>query len=120
VVLEHIHVRRWDNSQLLGTMPVNKTFGQQVVIHRADLHNAIIDRALALPNVELRENSTVTAVQFFPASVDLANGEIIRGDVVIGADGIKSTIRNHLLEDSTIKAEYGAKGQANESHAARQ
>ncbi|KAJ5878027.1 hypothetical protein N7455_001492 [Penicillium solitum] len=104
VALEHIHVRRWDDGKLLGTMTVNKTFGQQVVIHRADLHNAIIDRALALPNVELRENSHVTDVQFSPASVTLANGEIIRGDVVIGADGIKSTIRDHLLDDSTIKA----------------
>jgi salicylate hydroxylase len=85
-------------------MPVNKTFGQQVVIHRADLHNAIIDRALALPNVELRENSPVTDVRFSPASVTLANGDIVRGDVVIGADGIKSVIRSHLLEDSTIKA----------------
>ncbi|KAJ9488550.1 hypothetical protein VN97_g4764 [Penicillium thymicola] len=104
VALEHIHVRRWDDGKLLGTMPVNKTFGQQVVIHRADLHNAIINRALALPNVELRENSPVTNVQFNPASVSLANNEIIRGDVVIGADGIKSTIRDHLLEDSTLKA----------------
>ncbi|CAG7926646.1 unnamed protein product [Penicillium olsonii] len=104
VALEHIHVRRWDNGKLLGTVPVNKTFGQQVVIHRADLHNAIIDRALALPNVELRENSPVTGVSFSPASVTLANGDIVRGDVVVGADGIKSTIRSHLLEDSTIKA----------------
>ncbi|CAG8130326.1 unnamed protein product [Penicillium olsonii] len=104
VALEHIHVRRWDNGKLLGTVPVNKTFGQQVVIHRADLHNAIIDRALALPNVELRENSPVTGVSFSPASVTLANGDIVHGDVVVGADGIKSTIRSHLLEDSTIKA----------------
>ncbi|CAG8167464.1 unnamed protein product [Penicillium salamii] len=104
VALEHIHVRRWDNGKLLGTVPVNKTFGQQVVIHRADLHNAIIDRAIALPNVELRENSPVKDVTFSPASVTLANGDIVRGDVVIGADGIKSTIRSHLLEDSTIKA----------------
>ncbi|CAG8036697.1 unnamed protein product [Penicillium salamii] len=104
VALEHIHVRRWDNGKLLGTVPVNKTYGQQVVIHRADLHNAIIDRAIALPNVELRENSPVKDVTFSPASVTLANGDIVRGDVVIGADGIKSTIRSHLLEDSTIKA----------------
>ncbi|CAI7657435.1 unnamed protein product [Penicillium glandicola] len=104
VALEHIHVRRWEDGTLLGTTPVNKTFGQQVVIHRADLHNAIIDRALALPNVELREDSIVTDVQFSPASVSLANGEIIHGDVVIGADGIKSAIRDQLLEDSTIKA----------------
>ena len=85
-------------------MPVNKTFGQQVVIHRADLHNAIIERALALPNVQLRENSPVTDVSFSPASVTLASGEIVRGDVVIGADGIKSCIRSQLLEDSSIKA----------------
>ncbi|KAJ5129721.1 uncharacterized protein N7515_005760 [Penicillium bovifimosum] len=104
VALEHIHVRRWDNGQLLGTMPVNKTFGQQVVIHRADLHNAIIDRALALPNVELRENSSVTDVQFSPASVTLSNGDILHADVVIGADGIKSTIRGRLLGDSSINA----------------
>ncbi|OGE48846.1 hypothetical protein PENARI_c025G03859 [Penicillium arizonense] len=104
VALEHIHVRRWENGKLLGTMPVNKTFGQQVVIHRADLHNAIIDRAVALPNVELRVNSPVTDVQFDPASVTLANGTVVRGDIVVGADGIKSTIRSRLLEDSSLKA----------------
>ncbi|KAF7587842.1 hypothetical protein BBP40_006665 [Aspergillus hancockii] len=104
VALEHIHVRRWQDGSLLGTMPVNKTYGQQVVIHRADLHNVLIEKALALPNVELRINSTVTDVQFNPASVTLADGTIVRGDIVIAADGIKSTIRSHLLdEDSTSK-----------------
>ncbi|KAJ5937279.1 Monooxygenase FAD-binding [Penicillium verhagenii] len=104
VALEHIHVRRWEDGSLLGTMPVNKTFGQQVVIHRADLHNALIDKALELKNVELRVDSIVTSVEFSPASVTLANGTVVRGDVVIGADGIKSTIRGHLLDDSSIKA----------------
>ena len=104
VALEHIHVRRWEDGSLLAKMPVNKTFGQQVVIHRADLHNALIDKALALENVELREDSLVTSVEFSPAAVTLANGTIVRGDVVIGADGIKSTIRGHLLEDSSINA----------------
>ncbi|KAJ5928165.1 Monooxygenase FAD-binding [Penicillium verhagenii] len=104
VALEHIHVRRWEDGSLLGTMPVNKTFGQQVVIHRADLHNALIDKALELKNVELRVDSIVTSVEFSPASVTLANGTVVRGDIVIGADGIKSTIRGHLLDDSSIKA----------------
>ncbi|KAE8137664.1 salicylate hydroxylase [Aspergillus pseudotamarii] len=105
VALEHIHVRRWQDGSLLGTMPVNKTYGQQVVIHRADLHNALIERALVLPNVELRVNSTVTDVQFDPASVTLADDTVIQGDIVIAADGIKSTIRGHLLgEDTPSKA----------------
>ncbi|KAJ5093491.1 Monooxygenase FAD-binding [Penicillium angulare] len=104
VALEHIHVRRWQDGALLATMPVNKTFGQQVVIHRADLHNALIDRALALDNVELRENSMVTGVEFSPASVTLADGTVVRGDIIIAADGIKSTIRGHLLNDYSMKA----------------
>lgn len=104
VALEHIHVRRWEDGSLLATMPVNKTFGQQVVIHRADLHNALIDKVLALPNVELRENSPVAGVDFHSAAVTLANGTVVQGDIVIGADGIKSTVRSHLLQDSSTKA----------------
>ncbi|KAJ5267182.1 Monooxygenase FAD-binding [Penicillium angulare] len=104
VALEHIHVRRWQDGALLATMPVNKTFGQQTVIHRADLHNALIDRALALDNVGLRENSMVTGVEFSPASVTLADGTVVCGDIIIAADGIKSTIRGHLLNDYSMKA----------------
>lgn len=104
VALEHIHVRRWQNGKLLGTMPVNKTYGQQVVIHRADLHNALIDKALELDNVELRVNSTVTDVSFTPASVTLSDGTAVHGDVVIGADGIKSVIRGCLLNESSANS----------------
>ncbi|KAE8151188.1 hypothetical protein BDV25DRAFT_171647 [Aspergillus avenaceus] len=105
VALENIHVRRWQDGSLLGTMPVNKLYGQQVVIHRADLHNALVEKALVLPNVDLRVNSTVIDVQFSPASVTLSNGTIVRGDIVIAADGVKSTIRGHLLgQESNLKA----------------
>ncbi|PYH87654.1 salicylate hydroxylase [Aspergillus ellipticus CBS 707.79] len=104
VALEHIHVRRWEDGSMLGTLPVNKTYGQQTVIHRADLHNALIDQALALSNVELRVDSTVTRVQFDRAVVTLANGTTVEGDIVIAADGIKSAIRGQLLNESPIKA----------------
>ncbi|KAE8354509.1 salicylate hydroxylase [Aspergillus coremiiformis] len=105
VALEHIHIRRWQDGSLLGTTPVDKTYGQQAAIHRADLHNALVEKALALPNVKLRVNSAVIDVHFSPAYVTLANGTVIGGDVVIAADGIKSTIRHHLLgEVSPSKA----------------
>lgn len=82
-------------------------YGQQVVIHRADLHNALIEHALAQETVQLRENSPVLDVCFEPASpsVTLANGTVIRADVVLAVDGIKSTIRERLLNDSSVKAE---------------
>ncbi|RHZ54632.1 putative salicylate hydroxylase [Aspergillus thermomutatus] len=104
VALEHIHVRRWEDGSLLGTMPVNKTYGQQVVVHRADLHDALIEKAVALENVEVRVNSTVTRVQFDPPAVTLANGTVVYGDVVIAADGIKSGIRDQLLGAEATKA----------------
>ncbi|PWY91983.1 salicylate hydroxylase [Aspergillus sclerotioniger CBS 115572] len=104
VALEHIHVRRWEDGSILATLPVNKTYGQQTVIHRADLHNALIEQALALSNVELRVNSPVAEVQFDPAAVILANGTVVEGDIVIAADGIKSLLRGQLLDESSIKA----------------
>lgn len=86
-------------------MPVNKTYGQQVVIHRADLHRILIERALAQETVYLRENSPVVNVHFdSPSSVTLADGTIIHADVILAADGIKSCIREQLLNDNT-KAE---------------
>lgn len=106
MALEHIHVRRWQDGSLLGTMPVNKAYGQQVVIHRADLHNALIEHALAQDTVHLHENSPVVDVRFdSPPSVTLSDGTVVHADVVIAGDGIKSSIRERLLNDSTLKAE---------------
>ncbi|KAL2858006.1 hypothetical protein BJY01DRAFT_201735 [Aspergillus pseudoustus] len=103
VALEQIHVRRWQDGSILGTMPVNKTFGQQVVIHRVDLHNALIDKALELENVELRVNSHVTCVNFSSTTVTLATGTVFGADIIIAADGIKSAIRDHLLGEDASK-----------------
>ncbi|KAI9371620.1 hypothetical protein BJX61DRAFT_17546 [Aspergillus egyptiacus] len=103
VALEKIHVRRWQDGRLLGTMPVNKTYGQQVVIHRADLHNALIEKALELENVDLRVNSHVTNVDFGSTSVTLADGSVVQADFIIAADGIKSGIRDHLLGEDSSK-----------------
>ncbi|KAF4221444.1 hypothetical protein CNMCM8980_004685 [Aspergillus fumigatiaffinis] len=104
VALEYIHVRRWQDGSLLGTMPVNKSYGQQVVVHRADLHNALIEKAMALENVQVRVNSTVTRVQFDPPAVTLADGTVVQADVVLAADGIKSSIRDQLLGKDATKA----------------
>ncbi|KAL3452621.1 hypothetical protein BJX65DRAFT_266650 [Aspergillus insuetus] len=103
VALERIHVRRWQDGSLLGTMPVNKTFGQQVVIHRADLHNALIEKALELENVELRVNSHVANVDFDSTTVTLANGTVVGADIIIAADGIKSALRDFLLGEDSSK-----------------
>jgi salicylate hydroxylase len=98
ISLTDVHIRRWESGKLLGVAPVNKSFGDQYVIHRADLHHALFDRATALPNVQVRTKSTVISASFgTPPSVTLANGEVITADVVLAADGIKSRLRKQLL-----------------------
>ncbi|KAI5802025.1 monooxygenase [Pyronema domesticum] len=97
VSLTSVHIRRWANGALLGVAPVNKSFGDQYVIHRADLHRALYDRAIALPNVEVRVNSRVMTCDFDAPSVTLASGEVIKADIVFGADGIKSRLRQQML-----------------------
>ncbi|KAJ5646152.1 hypothetical protein N7490_002524 [Penicillium lividum] len=104
VALEAITIRRWQDGSILGTMPVNKTYGQQVVIHRADLHSALVVKALALENVELRVDSRVSAIQSSsPAAVTLEDGTVVTGNVIIAADGIKSVIRGKLLGESAMQ-----------------
>jgi salicylate hydroxylase len=98
VSLSSVHIRRWQNGALLGVSPINKRFGDQYVIHRADLHRALYDRAVSLSNVQVMVNSTVIRVDFDAPSVELSHGQIIDADVVLAADGIKSRLRRQMLD----------------------
>ncbi|OGM48962.1 putative salicylate hydroxylase [Aspergillus bombycis] len=98
IALENIIIRRWKDGGVLSTMPVNKAYGQQTVVHRADLHNALITKALALENVQLKVNSRVTGIKSYqPAAVTLMDDTVVTGDVVVAADGIKSVLRGGML-----------------------
>lgn len=103
MVLKQIDVRRWQNGKLLSSTKCESVLGKPSTIHRADLHNALLETALSFENVTLRVNSVVTEVDFDTPEVFLADGSHFRGDVVLAADGIKSTIRPKLLQDETIK-----------------
>ncbi|EED23092.1 salicylate hydroxylase, putative [Talaromyces stipitatus ATCC 10500] len=104
-LLQQIDIRRWQDGSLLACIPCNPAHGDQLTIHRADLHNALIEKALSLPNVQLLVNSHVVDVNFDKTEVILADGRVISGDVVLAADGIKSNIRPKILNDNTIKVQ---------------
>jgi len=70
-----------------------------VVVHRADLQMALLEKAMQLPDVTLRTNIRVVNVQFSPVAVELSDGTVLPADVVLAADGIKSPIRAKLLGD---------------------
>ncbi|KAF2456829.1 salicylate hydroxylase [Lineolata rhizophorae] len=99
-VVRDVSLLRYERQKLLGRSPMNTQYGQQYVVHRADLHNAIVDKALELPNVRLRLNATVDDVDFDQTTVVLKGGEVVAADVILAADGIKSIIRGKVLQDS--------------------
>ena len=69
-----------------------------VVIHRADLHNVLLEKCQQTPNVELSVNTTVTGFEEAGDHVKVicADGKIIKAAALIGADGLKSRIRQAL------------------------
>ena len=67
-------------------------------IHRADYHTLLLRLARAAPGVHIRLGATVSDVQPDPAvkggpSVTLACGEVIHADLIIAADGVRSSIQ---------------------------
>lgn len=88
--LGHINLRRWEGGQLLGASPlmpeVERNHGApQYVIHRAELHRALMDEAQTV--AEIRVNSMVVSIEFQKPSVTLMDGTVLEADLVVGADG---------------------------------
>ncbi|MFI9489261.1 FAD-dependent monooxygenase [Promicromonospora sp. NPDC052451] len=66
--------------------------------HRADLHRVLLD---AVPADRVRTGAEVTDVRQDDAGVTVvAGGTEHRGDLVVGADGIRSAVRGRLWPDA--------------------
>jgi salicylate hydroxylase len=92
-----------------GTLVMREPLGEKCLsrfgfpylhLHRADLHAALIDAAAAQPRIEIRLGARCTGASSYAeaatATVE-ASGERISADVLIGADGIHSAVREALL-----------------------
>jgi len=91
-----ICLRRYANGELLGWVPwgenMEKDHGSPYYhIHRADLYEMLSE--LASPYIKLRLNSQVIDVDPDAPSVTLKSGEVLNADLIIGADGISSRMR---------------------------
>jgi 2-polyprenyl-6-methoxyphenol hydroxylase-like FAD-dependent oxidoreductase len=71
------------------------------LIYRADLHNVFLQACRQLPNIELHTSSKVQSFEQDAGSVTVrvASGESIRGDALIGADGLWSRVREAVVGD---------------------
>jgi salicylate hydroxylase len=65
-------------------------------LHRADLIKLLVKTASEREDVTLRMNTKVASYDFDAPSLTLASGEILQADLIICADGIKSSVRNTI------------------------
>ena len=65
-------------------------------LHRADLVNLLATTARENSRIDVRMDCRVANYDFDAPSVTLANGEVLKADVVVCADGIKSAVRDTI------------------------
>ena len=73
------------------------------VVHRADLHQVLLDACRTSGLVDLRTQSELAGYVQDDASVwaHLANGDKIEGRALIGADGLHSNVRRQMIADGS-------------------
>ncbi|MGZ5925301.1 MAG: FAD-dependent monooxygenase [Rhizomicrobium sp.] len=99
-------VQHWQDGRILLALERGKRIRQSygapyIYIHRADLHAVLVEALAATGRgaVRLSANGTGVVTTKTGAAVLLSNGAVVEGDVVIGADGVKSQIRK-LFEEA--------------------
>ncbi|MBS1881800.1 MAG: FAD-dependent monooxygenase [Actinobacteria bacterium] len=100
--------RSWSDGEILGEVEMGDALLESVgasywCLHRADLHSALVGAATDPddpgPPAEIRLDAPATAVVSTgpDEAIVEAGGEEVRGDLVIGADGIRSVVRTDLF-----------------------
>lgn len=84
--------------------------GPYVVLHRSDLLDALLRAARAEPLVTLHTDHHVThlADHGDGVTVTCADGQEITGRVLVGADGLRSVVRKHVVDDEPVCSGYVA------------
>lgn len=108
---ETYEYRRYDTGELLHSMPFAgqhlEQFGAPYYhLHRADFHKILVDKVNALkPNaITLNAKAVGYTEDADGVTLKFADGQTARGDVLVGADGIKSAIRAQIAGEA--KATY--------------
>ncbi len=96
--------RLFDSGEVLQTIPLGAGYAQKhgvpyVTIHRADLHKLLVDAVNRLKPGAIHLNAAATGFTEDGDGVTLHFRQRMdaRGEVLIGADGIKSAIRDQIV-----------------------
>lgn len=96
--------RLFDTGEILQSIPLGQSYVERhgvpyFSIHRADLLNILVDKVRSLKPDAIHLNAKAVGYEEGADGVTLLleGGRQVRGDALIGADGIRSAIRAQLL-----------------------
>ncbi|MDF3337118.1 FAD-dependent monooxygenase [Mycolicibacterium septicum] len=101
-VMKNIHTGDEITSLDFGPRFVARYGAPYTVLHRADLLSALVDACAATGRVELTTGCEVVKVRQGAdvVSVECADGSTDTADALIGADGLRSTVRRLVVDDA--------------------
>jgi 6-hydroxynicotinate 3-monooxygenase len=93
--------RKWDTGEILFELPLGHTgernYGASyITVHRHDLHAAILDRVQP-GTIEFGRRLTDVRLDREVAHLGFADGSVADAEVVIGADGVNSSLREAVV-----------------------
>jgi salicylate hydroxylase len=101
--------RRFDTAELMHRIPLGEQHEQAhgapyYHLHRADIHELLARKVQALDPACITLNARAEGFEETGGGVTLklADGRRVQGDVLVGADGIKSAIRAQLLGETPV------------------
>jgi len=101
--------RRFDTGELLHRLPLGEQHEQRhgapyFQIHRSDLHRALQEAVQGLgATISLDSKALRIEENAEGATVHLDGGKTAHAELVIGADGIKSVVRQHVLGPDELR-----------------
>ena len=104
---ERLQVRNATSYKLLGQLSMGESaqtrYGYPFSTwHRADLHTLLLNAVRQQPNVELHLNAKIVQISEDNQKVTVTTvaGGVFTADALIGADGLRSRVRQHVLGDA--------------------
>ena len=102
---EHAVMLNAVTGQRLTTLDLGAGFQERygypyIVLHRSDLLSILLEACLAMPSIMLENNKTVATAwsSAREAGVRCTDGSVYQTELLIGADGLNSTVRR-LIDD---------------------
>lgn len=107
---QRYHFLRWQDGSTILNLPFNNIVERHGspywLVHRADLHAALLQAATDA-GVSVLTNKRVISYDFDAPSATTQDGETLKADLIVGADGIKSTCRPLLTGRPDVPRDTG-------------